>query len=164
MLKLRRAGLDDLAFIMATERLPGYEGKVGRWTEAEHRVALACSTGAYLIGTAEDGEAVAFAIIQAIGSAHGNLYLKRIAVTQPGAGIGRRFLAAATGWVFQETDAYRFWLEVLADNARARHVYRTGGFVEEGAARLAYRLADGQRIDLVIMSILRPEWNATADK
>ena len=159
-MRLRRAGLDDLAFIMATERLPGYEDKVGRWTEAEHRASFASPTDAYLIGETEDGEAVAFAIVQAIGSAHGNLYLKRIAVTQPGLGIGRNFLAVVTVWVFRETDAYRFWLEVLGDNARARHVYRAAGFIEEGAARSAYLLADGKRVDLVIMSVLRSEWSA----
>ena len=160
MLGLRRAGPEDLAFIMATERLPGYEGKVGRWTETEHQDALAASDQAYLLGEAEDGEAVAFAILQALGDPHGNIYLKRIAVTQPGTGTGRRFLAAVTGWVFRETEAHRFWLEVLGNNARARHVYRAGGFVEEGAARAAYRLADGNRVDLVTMSILRPDWNA----
>jgi diamine N-acetyltransferase len=156
---LRRGGLDDLPFFMATERLPGYQGKVGRWPEEEHRTALASPTQAYLIGLDEDRTQVAFAIIQAIGDAHGNAYLKRIAVTQPGQGVGRRFLAAATGWVFRETDAHRFWLEVLADNARARHVYQTSGFAEEGAARDAYLLADGTRVDLVVMSILRSEWN-----
>jgi len=157
---LRRAGSDDLPFIMATERLPGYEGKVGRWTEAEHRAALADPAQAYLIGAVEGDEAVAFAIIQAIGDAHGNLCLKRIAVTQPGRGIGRRFLSAITDWVFRETGAYRFWLEVLADNEGARHVYRICGFVEEGVARAAYRLSNGKRVDLAVMSILRPEWPA----
>ena len=131
---LRRGGLDDLPFFMATERRPGYQGQVGRWPEDEHRTALAAPSQAYLIGLDEDRAPVAFAIIQAIGDAHGNTYLKRIAVTQPGQGVGRCFLAAVTGWVFRETDAHRFWLEVLATNARARHVYRTSGFTEEGAA------------------------------
>ena len=157
-LTLRRAGLDELPFFMATERLPGYEGKVGRWTEVEHRAALAVSSNAYLIGMNDDGEPVAFAIIQAIDDAHGNVYLKRIAVTQPGAGIGRRFLAQVTDWVFRGTEAHRFWLEVLADNARARHVYGAGRFVEEGTARAAYLLRTGARTDLVTMSILRREW------
>jgi RimJ/RimL family protein N-acetyltransferase len=156
---LRRGGLDDLPFFMATERRPGYEGKVGRWQEDEHRHALAAPSQAYLIGLDDDRTPVAFAIIRAIGDAHGNTYLKRIAVTQPGQGVGRRFLAAVTGWVFRETAAHRFWLEVLATNARARHVYRTSGFTEEGAAREGYRLADGTRVDLVVMSMLRSEWN-----
>jgi RimJ/RimL family protein N-acetyltransferase len=162
-MRLRLAGLDDIAFIMATERRPGYEGRVGRWTEAEHRTGLAASGTAYLIGETEAGEAAAFAIIQSIGDAHGNLYLKRIAVAQPGAGTGARFLIAITDWAFRETEAYRFWLEVFADNARARHVYRRCGFTEEGTARAANRRADGDRVDLVVMSVLKPEWNDRTD-
>jgi RimJ/RimL family protein N-acetyltransferase len=61
-------------------------------------------------------------------------------------------------WVFTETDAYRLWLDVLADNARARHVYLSHGFVEEGLLRDAYKLMDDSRIDLVLMSLLRPDW------
>jgi ribosomal protein S18 acetylase RimI-like enzyme len=156
---LLRGGPDDLPFFMTTERLPGYQGKVGQWPEDEHRAALADPNQAYLIGLDADRTAVAFAIIQAIASAHGNTYLKRIAVTQPDKGVGRRFLAAVTGWVFRETGAHRFWLEVLATNARARHVYETSGFTEEGSAREGYLLADGTRVDLVVMSILRREWN-----
>jgi hypothetical protein len=52
-MRLRPAVLDDLPFIMATERRPGYEGRVGRWTEAEHRTGLAASGTAYLIGETE---------------------------------------------------------------------------------------------------------------
>jgi RimJ/RimL family protein N-acetyltransferase len=60
-------------------------------------------------------------------------------------------------WVFTETGAYRLWLDVLADNARARHVYGAHGFVEEGLLREAYELPDC-RIDLILMSLLRPDW------
>jgi hypothetical protein len=37
-----------------------------------------------------------------------NVYLKRIAVTQPENGIGRRFFAATVDWGFRETEAHRF--------------------------------------------------------
>jgi RimJ/RimL family protein N-acetyltransferase len=61
-------------------------------------------------------------------------------------------------WVFREATAYRVWLDVLADNDRARHVYARTGFVEEGLLRRAYKLPDKTRIDLILMSILQPEW------
>ena len=41
---------------------------------------------------------------------------------------------------------------------RARHVYATHGFVEEGVMRGAYEGADGGRVDFVLMSLLRPDW------
>jgi hypothetical protein len=37
-LQLTRGSDGDVPFVMATERLVGYEHLVGRWTEAQHRV------------------------------------------------------------------------------------------------------------------------------
>lgn len=136
---------------------------VGRWSEAEHLAALATPNYAYLLGTAEGGTPAAFAIVRDIDDGHGNVCLKRIAVASPGAGFGGRFLGAVVDWAFRETSVHRLWLDVLADNARARHVYRARGFVEEGIMREAYRLPDGNRIDLALMSLTRPDWVLRAD-
>jgi RimJ/RimL family protein N-acetyltransferase len=100
----------------------------------------------------------AFAIIRDLNDIHGNVCLKRIAVAAPGQGTGSRFVGMIVRWVFTETSAYRLWLDVLANNARARHVYLTHGFVEEGLLRAAYKLPDESRIDLILMSLLRPDW------
>jgi hypothetical protein len=97
-----------------------------------------------------------FAIIRDLHDAHGNVCLKRIAVSVPGKGIGSRFVGTVVRWGFTETEAYR--LDVLADNGRARHVYLSPGFVEEGMLRNAYKLMDKSRIDLILMSLLRPDW------
>jgi RimJ/RimL family protein N-acetyltransferase len=114
-----------------------------------------------LLGTDAAGQRTAFAIVRDLNDAHGNVCLKRIAVAVPGQGTGSRFLGMVIQWVFVRTDAYRLWLDVLADNARARHVYASHGFVEEGLLRGAYKLLDGNRIDLILMSLLRPNWLAT---
>lgn len=95
-------------------------------------------------------------ILRGVGEA-GNVCLQRVAVTRPGMGFGRLLLAAAVDWVFDETDAHRLWLDVAVHNARARHVYGGLGFVEEGVLREAHRLADGERVDLVVMGMLRRE-------
>ena len=79
-------------------------------------------------------------------------------IASPGRGYGTPFLGMVLDWVFREATAYRVWLDVLADNDRARHVYMRGGFIEEGLLRRAYKLPDERRIDLILMSILRPEW------
>jgi len=102
----------------------------------------------------------AFAILCDVTDAHGNVSLLRLAVPLPDRGIGSRFLREVLRWVFAETAAHRLWLAVMPDNARARHVYASHGFVEEGVMRGAYQLLDGTRTDLVLMSLLRPEWLA----
>ena len=155
---LRRAHLTDLPFIMATERMPGFDRMVGRWSEEDHLAALRAPDHVYLLGMDAFGERMSFAIIRDLNEAHGNICLKRIAVAVPGQGIGSRFLGMVVRWVFTETGAYRLWLDVLADNARARHVYGAHGFVEEGLLRDAYKLPDESRIDLILMSLLRPDW------
>ena len=144
---LRLARQSDLPFIMATERLPGFEQMVGRWSEAEHLAALARPNHAYLLGTNNAGECAAFAIIRDLDDAHGNLCLKRIAVTNPGRGFGSKFLGLVVDWAFSETTGYRLWLEVLVNNVRARHVYSSHGFAEEGLLRGAFKLPDDSRIE-----------------
>lgn len=159
---LRPARRADIAFIMATERRPGFELLVSHGNREEHLRCLAASDYAYFIGTNAEGTPEGFAILRDLDNLHGNVYLRRIAVAEPGRGFGGALLDLVIDWVFRGTDVYRFWLDALADNARARHVYRRHGISEEGLLRGAYKLPDGRRVDLVVMSLTRPEWAARA--
>src|ERR1700744_1785665 len=100
------AGPQDIAFIMTTERMPGFEKLVGRWSEQAHRAALAAAGHAYLLGIDPAGERAAFAIVRDLDDAHGNVCLKRIAVTAPGRGMGRDFVGALGGWAFTPAAAH----------------------------------------------------------
>ena len=53
-----------------------------------------------------------------------------------------------------------FHLDCFADNARAQRSYEKLGFTRDGVLRKAYRLADGTRADLVMMALLKTEWEA----
>jgi len=149
----------DIEFVMALERLPGNDVLTARWSDAEHRAALALPDTRYLIGSGAAGEAEGFAIVERIGDAHEGAKLKRIAVARPGGGFGQPFMAAICRWVFEQTGVERLWLDVFTYNERARHVYRKAGFREDGLLRQAYVLPSGERADRVIMSILRREWS-----
>jgi RimJ/RimL family protein N-acetyltransferase len=155
---LRKAEPADIAFIMACERRPEYERFVGRWPEEKHRARMDDAEFRYLVA-GEDGRDLGFAILHETWMRPQNLYLKRIAVHDAGKGHGKRALAALTDWVFANTDAHRFWLEVVETNPRARHVYRACGWTEEGLVREGYfddRTA--KRGSFVQMSILKSEW------
>lgn len=156
---LRRAAPGDLAFIMATERLPEHEGLIGRWSAERHTAAMASDDFAYLVGLG-DGAPVGFAILRELSDPHGNVGLQRVVMVEPGRGLGRVFLARLLDWVFRETACHRLCLEVFTANTRARHVYASLGFVEEGILREVVRRADGTRADQALMSILRPQWLA----
>jgi GNAT superfamily N-acetyltransferase len=155
---LRVATPADIDFVVATERLPGYEQLTARWTPAEHAAALVRPDTRYLVAGRPAGELEGFAILQPLNDVHEGTKLKRIAVTHPGTGFGQPFLAALLDWVFATTGTERLWLDVFTHNERARHAYRTVGFVEDGLLRQAYRMPDGTRADRVIMSVLRREW------
>jgi RimJ/RimL family protein N-acetyltransferase len=86
--------------------------------------------------------------------------LARIAVVEPGAGIGRPVLRQLCQIVFNELGANRLWLDVFEENLRARHVYETVGFRQEGILREAMLDRTGRLRSLVIMSILAREYRA----
>ena len=53
----------DLSYIMATERLDGNDRLVGRWSEEQHRAAMADNRHAYVIARL-NAEPIGFAIVR----------------------------------------------------------------------------------------------------
>lgn len=151
MVALRRATQADIAFIMAAERLPGYDKLVGRFDEDVHRANLADDNWLYFIGLDDAGARQGFAILQDRAKPDGAEFLRRIAVTNAGGGFGKPFLAAIIDWVFTQTDSQRFYLHVRNANARARHVYTTLGFVSEGPE-------SDEEPDSTTMALLKSQW------
>jgi diamine N-acetyltransferase len=158
LLELVRATEADIPFITATERLPGYEDLVGRWSEAEHRAALADVRYAYFIARMVS-QSIGFAIVRDWASREHVTCIKRIAVARPGDGDGKAFLTHLIDHIFRETEAYRIWLGVFPDNARARGAYEAVGFKVEGVAR-GSAFFGGVYRDELMMALLRPEWQA----
>jgi len=156
MLTLVRADAADIAFVMRTERLEGYDALVGRWDEARHRAALADPAYAYFLGVV-DGEPVGFAILRGWAARERVTLVNRLAVVLPGQGHGRALLRAVVDTVFRETDAHRVWLGTFPDNWRARRAYAAVGFVPEGISR-GSAFFGGLHRDELIMAVLRTEW------
>jgi ribosomal protein S18 acetylase RimI-like enzyme len=155
-LELVRATEHDIPFVMGTERLAGYEDLVGRWDDAQHRSALSDPRYAYFL--ARLGlERIGFAIVRDWASPEQVTLIKRMAVSRPGLGLGRAFLARLVDRIFLETDAYRIWLGVYPDNIRARRAYEAVGFQAEGIARGSAFFGGAHRDELV-MALLRPQW------
>jgi diamine N-acetyltransferase len=154
--RIERASTADLPFIMATERVEGYDRFVGRWDEARHLAALADGHYAYFL--ARDGVTpLGFAIVRDWASAERVTCVKRIAVASPGNGLGRQLLREVIDCIFRDTDAHRVWLGVFPENERARRAYEAVGFKAEGVAR-GNAFFGGIYRDELIMAILRPEW------
>jgi ribosomal protein S18 acetylase RimI-like enzyme len=163
-LTLRPAAFADIGAMMAIERSPDFEFYVARSEAEEHRVMLSSPSHAYRLGVGETGAIEAFAILRGLGDAHANLYLKRVAVARPGQGVGTAFLSLVLDEAFGPMGAERFYLDCFADNARAQAAYQKLGMSRDGVLRQAYRLGDGTRADLVMMSILKGEWEGRQER
>lgn len=149
-MRLRAATGDDIAFVMALERMPAYRRLVGRWDAAHHRAALADPSHAVLIGE-RDGDRRGFAILRGLDGPEPGL--QRIAVVEPGQGEGTALLAAVIAHAFDVLRLPSLFLEVFAHNARARRAYARAGFEEVGFVPAAWSLPDGTVVDDVLMRL-----------
>lgn len=74
-----------------------------------------------------------------------------------GKGYGSDAVRCLLRLAFERMNLHRVELTVLDFNERARACYRKCGFVEEGRMRRD-RFVDGRYVDLIVMGILREEW------
>jgi diamine N-acetyltransferase len=155
---LRPASPADLPHIVALERLPESRRYVGQWTEEHHVRALAGPDARYYVHEDEHGQIQAYVILLGFEEGHASIEFKRFVVAEPGHGLGRCLLAELLRIVFEEIGVHRFFLDVVEDNHRARHLYQSFGFTEEGILREATQ-RDGQWFSLVLMSLLDHEYN-----
>ncbi len=153
------ADAGDVQYITSAQKMPhirdyiseiGYDDIVNSITRPDE---------AFLIGTDVDENRVAYAYLRGIGSSNRCIELRQIAVTHTAGGVGRMFLELLMSEAFEQHNAHRFWLDVFPQNARARHVYQTCGFTEEGTLRDLY-FVDGKFQSSIIMSILSDEYKA----
>jgi RimJ/RimL family protein N-acetyltransferase len=82
------------------------------------------------------------------------LELQVVAVWENGAGAGRYVMQYVVWRAFEDIKANRIYLEVLAENARARALYERAGFKAEGLFRCGYEDQDGIFRDVVPYGML----------
>lgn len=76
-----------------------------------------------------------------------------IAGAHRGVGLGRLLLDAAVGWA-RDRGCHKMTLEVWPHNLRARRLYESAGFAEEGYLRRHHRRRDGALWDAVAMGLV----------
>jgi diamine N-acetyltransferase len=153
---LRRALTEDLPFIIQQEQKFLDLGFVGGDDARTHEHQLSDPDCLYLM-IETSGAAAGYVILRGLASVNGSVELKRIVIAEPGRGLGREVLEAVINKVFREFRAHRFWLDAFEDNLRARHVYRSLGFVEEGVLRECIKRGETYR-SLIAMSMLETEF------
>ena len=155
-LRLRATTESDLDYVVAAEAAPDAAPYLAPSPRDEHAGFLADPAQRHLVAEA-GGDRVGFALLR-LHPADAAVELRRLAVTTPGRGHGRAILREVMAVAFSELGAHRLWLDVKPFNDRARALYLSEGFVEEGVLRDALREPDGTFTSLVVMSVLRSEW------
>ena len=150
---LRAATNEDLPWLVALEQSPANATFLCAWRPARHAAALADPDKSYLVFETADGMPRGFAILAGLRSPARAIEVVRIAVDPPGQGLGGAALDALIAHVFETCGAERLFLDVFADNARARRAYLRHGFVEEEILPDAARRQDGTRGTLVVMGM-----------
>jgi diamine N-acetyltransferase len=153
---LRATAEADLPFVLEAESATDF---VRHWTAEEHRAILRDPQSVHWIVETQARRA-GYVILRGLHTPDRCVELKRINVAERGRGLGRETLRLLKRIVFEDLRAHRLWLDVMAHNGRARHLYLSEGFVIEGAMREALRV-DGRFVDLVLMSILEDEYRAS---
>jgi len=111
------------------------------------------------IRTLEDDRLIGFVALHSIEWNNGAGMLS-IGIGEPdyrSKGYGSDALRLVLRYAFHELNLYRVGLDVIDNNSRAIRTYEKMGFQQEGAVRAAV-LRDGRRYDLVLMGILKDEW------
>ena len=88
---------------------------------------------------------------------HGVVLGISVAEVWRGRGLGRIMMQRVIDWAGNHPTIERITLGVIADNARARRLYASLGFVEDGCIRGFIRMADGRLRDEISMSLYLKE-------
>lgn len=73
-------------------------------------------------------------------------------------GYGKEMLNLLLKFAFEVLGMDKVYLTARVDNNVGIHIYKKLGFNPEGVMKKEYKVRDGQRIDLLRMSILKEDW------
>jgi diamine N-acetyltransferase len=145
----------DLDYVLQAEHDPENSRYVFSWTRQQHLQALANPDVAHLI--VQDQRPVGYILLGGRLDPNQTINLQRIVITDKGKGYGKASVERIKQLVFETYNAHRLWLDVKTHNDRARALYRSAGFVEEGLLRECLK-SGSEYESLIVMSILKPEY------
>lgn len=157
-ISLRRTTESDLDAILRLEQDEENRAYIIPWTYEQHRAACANPDLAHVvIETKPEGAVIGFLLLAGREGPHQSIEFRRLVIAHKGKGYGKEVLKLVKQVVFEQWKAHRLWLDVFEYNHRARHVYASEGFIEEGVLREC--VARGEQFEsLVIMSLLAHEY------
>lgn len=157
---IRATSETDLDMVLQIERDPENTAFIAQWPRGRHRDAIHDPAIAHWLVLAEpDWRVVGYLILLGLANPHRNLELTRIVIAEKNRGYGRKVLRLVKLEAFERFRAHRLWLDVMEHNHRARHLYRSEGFVEEATLRKTVKI-DDRFVSLIVLSILEHEYRS----
>jgi len=157
---LRNTEQSDIGQLIAFEQDPANAPFIRLWTHEQHEAGIRNSNvGHFVVTEADSGEMVGHVILVGLDNADLNLEFKRIVITSKGKGLGRDTVRAVKKYTFEILRFHRLWLEVVTTNQRAKRLYASEGFVEEGIHREAMRQGD-RFLSLIVMALLAGDYTS----
>ena len=149
----------DVPFVDQAETDPENAQYLGRWPFEQHVSSLEDPDVIHLIVRDMSRKNVGYVIIRGLVNQGSNIELFRIVITDKGFGYGKSVISLVKKWCFEVRRAHRLWLDVRVHNYRAKHIYESYGFVQEGILRECIKEENGYD-SLILMSILSHEYHA----
>ncbi len=153
---------EDLPKIIELENHPDNTKYIGAYSTERHFHVIENPDEIHLTFK-ENGKFIGYAILKGLDNPNDVIELKRMTIAEKGKGFGRAAFKAIKKYCFEKLNCHRLWLDVFDFNERARHLYRTEGFKEEGTIRECIKRTDGY-YNLVLMAILKQEYETQQSK
>jgi len=161
-LQLRRAGEDDLGFILQLEYDPENVSFIVPFDRTFHEPILrgaAKGTMDIIVEEMATGEPVGYVLANGLQSDAKEIEWTHIIVAKKGQGYGHETMKLLKAWAFEDLHFHRAWLDCKPYNRRALHLYESEGMVLEGRFRETI-VTNGVYEDLVVLALLAREYEA----
>ena len=159
-LRLRRANVDELDYIMTLQAAPENRKFIVPFDADYHREII-YSDGSeksdVIIEEVKTGQAVGYFMLRELDSRCAEY--THVIIDKKGVGYGRESLQLLMRWTFKLKKYHRVWIDCKEYNSIALHLYESLGFVREGVLREII-LTNGTYENLIVLGILDREYFA----
>ena len=154
-LKLKPTECKDLPKIIEWENHPDNSSFIGSYSLERHRQVISDPNERHLKFVDQQNTMIGYAILAGFNHPHHFIELRRIVIAPKGKGYGRQAFKLLKKHCFEKTDCHRLWLDVYDFNKRARKLYRSEGFNEDG-------ILEQPPNRLIIMSLIEKNYDRWA--
>lgn len=156
-LEIHKTQQKDIDIILSIEADKENALFITQNTYKEHLDLISNTDIEHLILKTKDDKLIGFVILAGISDKNKSIEFRRIVIKEKGKGFGRLAIKKIKRYCFTKLKCHRLWLDVLENNKRARHLYQSEGFIEEGKLRDCLFI-ENKFQSLIIMSILKDEY------